>query len=98
MRIRSTSKSVVLAFALASFALAIPAKAQRLPQTIKPEHYSLTLPPDLKGPPFAGSASNDIALTEPSSSIAVNAAELEFQSVSLTAGGAKQTASVSLDA
>ena len=55
MRIRSTSKSVVLAFALASFALAIPAQAQRLPQTIKPEHYSLTLTPDLKGATFAGS-------------------------------------------
>jgi aminopeptidase N/puromycin-sensitive aminopeptidase len=71
--------------------------AQRLPATVVPEHYTLTLTPDLKGARFTGVESIDVAVKEPVSSITLNAAEIEFQSVSVDAAGRKQSASVTLD-
>ncbi len=86
-------------FALAALALsAFPATAQRLPQTVRPEHYALTLAPDLKAATFTGKESIDVTVTEPVNAITLNAAEVAFQSVTVTAGGNTQTASVSLDA
>jgi aminopeptidase N len=86
-------------FALAvSLALATaPATAQRLPQTVKPEHYALTLTPDLKAATFTGKETIDVNVAEPVNAITLNAAEIEFQSVTVSAGGSTQTATVSLD-
>ena len=77
---------------------AIAAQAERLPQTVRPEHYSLALTPDLKAATFSGNETIDLTLAEPASSIALNAAEIEFKSVTVTAGGNTQTATVALDA
>lgn len=71
--------------------------AQRLPSSVKPVHYSLTLTPDLKAATFSGVESIDISLQQPSSAITLNAAEIEFQSVTISAAGQNQTATVSLD-
>jgi hypothetical protein len=40
--------------------------AQRLPQTVKPEHYTLTLAPDLKTATFTGKESIDVVVEQPS--------------------------------
>ncbi len=72
--------------------------AQRLPSTAIPEHYALCLTPDLKKATFSGTESIDIRLSEPADSITLNAAEIAFQAVAVTAHGHQQTASVSLDA
>jgi aminopeptidase N/puromycin-sensitive aminopeptidase len=74
-----------------------PAQAQRLPDTVRPQSYSLTLTPDLKAAIFAGNESIEVTLREPTSSITLNAAEIAFQSVTITAGGKQQKASVTLD-
>jgi aminopeptidase N/puromycin-sensitive aminopeptidase len=74
-----------------------PAAAQRLPDTIRPDHYALTLTPDLKAATFSGVESIDVTIAEPVGAITLNAAEIAFQSVSVTAGGKEQTASVTLD-
>jgi aminopeptidase N/puromycin-sensitive aminopeptidase len=78
-------------------ASARPAQAQRLPQTVRPEHYTLVLTPDLKAATFSGVESIDVNLAEPANRITLNAAEIDFESVSVTANGKRQLASVSLD-
>ena len=84
-------------FACSIFIAAATAQAQRLPNTVLPQHYSLTLTPDLKAATFTGSESIDITLAEPTSSITLNAHDLTFQSVKISAQDKEQTASVSLD-
>ncbi len=56
-------------------------RAQRLPTNARPEHYVLHLNPDLRAATFAGSEFIDLNLREPSSTITLNAAELQFVSV-----------------
>ncbi len=72
--------------------------AQRLPSTVLPEHYTLTLTPDLKAATFSGVESIDVRVSEPVNSITLNAAEIAFQSVTVKAEGKEQKATVSLDA
>ena len=43
----------------------VTASAQRLPQTVRPEHYTLTLTPDLKAATFSGVETIDVTLAEP---------------------------------
>ena len=71
--------------------------AQRLPQTVRPEHYKLTLTPDLKAATFSGEEFIDVNLAEPADHITLNAAEIAFESVSVTADGKEQKATVALD-
>ena len=73
------------------------ANAQHLPQTVRPEHYTLALTPDLKAATFSGVESIDVTLAQPTDRITLNAIEIAFQSVSATANGKQQTAAVSLD-
>jgi len=84
----------VLGTALA--ASAVPSlQAQRLPTNVTPQHYSLTLAPDLKSATFTGKEEIDVALAQPATSITLNAAEITFRSVTITADGKTQTARVS---
>ena len=48
----------------------------RLPASVRPEKYILSLKPDLNGFTFQGEESVDIQVTEPVSSITLNASEL----------------------
>jgi len=73
------------------------ASAQRLPQTVRPEHYTLTLTPDLKAATFTGVETIDVNLAEPTDQITLNAAEIAFESVTATADGKQQRADVALD-
>jgi aminopeptidase N len=77
---------------------ALPADAQRLPTTVRPDHYSLTLRPDLTAATFSSVETIDVTLAEASNTITLDAAEIAFQSVTVSAGGKDQTATVSLDA
>ncbi len=49
---------------LATFALAglFAAHAQRLPDTVRPEHYAIALAPDLKSATYTGKESIDVLL------------------------------------
>jgi aminopeptidase N len=71
--------------------------AQRLPDTVRPLHYSLTLTPDLKAATFTGIETIDVTLAKPSNHITLNAVEIAFQSVAVSAGGKQQTATISED-
>jgi aminopeptidase N len=84
--------------ALAVFLCTQPAHAQRLPAGVTPVHYSLTLAPDLKAASFTGDETLDVTLEHPADAITLNAAEITFQKVTITAQGSTQTATVTLDA
>ena len=72
------------------------AAAQRLPQGIAPQHYSLTFTPDLAQATFSGDATILVQVQKPGASITLNAAELEFQEASVTQGEKTQPAQASL--
>ncbi len=74
-----------------------PARADRLPTTVRPEHYALTLTPDLKAATYSGSETIDVVLTEPATSITLNAVKIDFKTVKIGAQGEEQTATVALD-
>ncbi|HEV2135247.1 MAG TPA: M1 family metallopeptidase [Terracidiphilus sp.] len=91
-----------ISFALIFLACLLPftaqfAAAQRLPTNVVPQRYALKLTPDLETATFTGVETIDVTLKQPSSTITLNSLEIKFQSVSVSAGGAQQTATVSLD-
>ena len=49
-----------------TFTLPSRLHAQRLPSTVLPQHYTLTLAPDLKAATFTGVETIDVTLAEPS--------------------------------
>ncbi|HXR40074.1 MAG TPA: M1 family metallopeptidase [Terracidiphilus sp.] len=80
-----------------SLATSVAASGQRLPETVQPEHYTLTLTPDLKAATFSGVETIDVTLAEAANAITLNSAEIAFQPVTVTADGKQQTATVSSD-
>src|SRR5262245_38353488 len=62
-------------------------KPYRLPTTVIPERYEIKLTPDLSAATFAGEEKVAIQIIEPVRQIVVNAAELEFQAVSIKGPG-----------
>src|SRR4029453_4671641 len=81
---------LLLAFVLA----AASAHAQRLTDAVVPEHYTLWFAPDLAKETFRGRASIRAGVTQPSNSITLHSAELEFGEVKITSGERTQTAKV----
>ncbi len=73
------------------------ALAQRLPTNISPTHYALWFAPDLQNATFRGRETIDIDVQSPTAAITLNAAEIQFGQVTITAGGRMQTARVTLD-
>ena len=69
------------------------ARAQRLPENVRPLHYALELAPDIKGATFRGMETIDVTLGVGSRTVTLNAIELKIESV--TSGG--QTAAVTYD-
>ena len=85
------------AFACLLLVCAASAYGQRLPDTVIPEHYTLTLTPDLQSATFTGSEKIAVHVQQPTDSITLNAAEIKFSSVSATVNGQALTATVTLD-
>src|ERR1700760_1417376 len=71
--------------------------AQRLPANVRPEHYTLRLTPDIDKATFSGEETIDVTLAQPADSITLNAAEIQFQSVTANNGKHEMKADVSLD-
>ena len=85
------------AFTLVALTFATAALAQRLPVTASPTHYALWFAPDLEGATFRGRETIDITLANPTTSVTLNAAEIQFGPVTITAAGRTQTARVTLN-
>jgi aminopeptidase N len=75
-------------------ALGPAAQAQRLPDNVIPESYDLTLTPDLAKATFTGDETIHVRLQRAATAIVLNSAEIQFQNVTIAAGGAIQTAAV----
>ena len=93
-RIRFALGLACLVLALSSFQ---SASAQRLPESIRPEHYTLTLTPDLKNATFTGSEKIDVLVQQPVDSITLNAVEIKFESVKTQINGKTVKAEVTED-
>jgi aminopeptidase N len=87
----------VLVTALLSLGACWCAHAQRLPDTVVPESYDLAFTPDLTKATFTGSETIQVKLRKPTSTVTLNAAELEFQEASISAGGTTQPAKFTFD-
>jgi aminopeptidase N/puromycin-sensitive aminopeptidase len=77
MSFRSTVVALFAIFLVTNFA----AQAQRLPSGVRPEHYRLSLTPDLKAATFRGEEAIDLMLDAPSKSITLNVADIRFDEV-----------------
>src|SRR4051794_33648641 len=75
-----------------------PADAQRLPGGVTPSHYTLWFAPDLTARTFRGRTTIDVTIASPRTSVTLNAAEITFGSITITAAGRAQEAHVTLDA
>jgi aminopeptidase N/puromycin-sensitive aminopeptidase len=73
------------------------AAAQRLSSNVLPSHYTLTLAPDLQAATYTGEETIDLTLAQPTKEITLNAIEIAFQFVTITAAGHEQMGGVSLD-
>ncbi len=92
------SRFLLKAFPVSLLFCLVPAFAQRLPQSVQPQHYTLALTPDLKAATFSGQETIAIKLQQPQNDVTLNAIEIKFQNVSATVNGKSDPATVSLDA
>ena len=69
----------------------------RLPAVAKPQHYDLRLAPDLEEERFEGSVGIDLTITEPTSTLVCNAADLDISKAVVVAGDTPIAPKVSID-
>jgi puromycin-sensitive aminopeptidase len=76
-----------------------PVDAYRLPRTVTPSRYDLTLEPDLDAATFAGQSLITVTVHEPVTEIVLNAIELDIirAELTVTGGGGPLSATVALD-
>src|SRR5271157_421573 len=89
-------KQILLAFA-AGLVACCGAVAQRLPGGANPDHYALTVNMNFPTNTYEGDEMIDLTLAKPSNTITLNAVEIDFHEVTVTAGGQTQNAKVSSD-
>jgi len=71
--------------------------AQRLPHIADPESYKLSFAPDFSNNTFAGVETIQVRVLQSTSEIVLNAAGIDFQSVTIASSAGDQPARVSLD-
>jgi aminopeptidase N len=71
--------------------------AQKLPETATPSHYQITFTPKFADNTFKGEETIDVRVLKPTKTIVLNASEIAFHDVTITAGKQTQKATVSLN-
>ncbi len=69
----------------------------RLPRTVIPSRYELTLRPDLEAATFAGTASIAVTVQEATDTVVLNAIELEIDEAVIVVGDTRHPAGTELD-
>ncbi len=83
-------------FAVLVFSISV--SAQRLPDTVVPAHYTLKLTPNFETYKFTGDEAIDVRVANPTNTVTLNAVDITFDQVTVSAGGKTQTATVKTDA
>jgi aminopeptidase N len=96
INIEETMKQLFLVAGL-FLCLSCVCAAQRLPELAVPDNYKLSFAPDFAKSNFTGEESIQIRVLKPTSQLVLNAAEIAFDSATITSGGATQKAQVTLD-
>jgi aminopeptidase N len=67
------------------------ASSYRLPATVLPHAYRLTLTPDLGAAAFTGEVAIDVTVVAPTATVVLNAAELEIATATVVVGATTVT-------
>ncbi len=86
-----------VAVAAVAVLFALPLFAQRLPTNVVPSNYVLRFVPDLQTEKFTGEETISVTVKKPTTTVTVNAADIEFDAVTITSGGDTQQAKVAID-
>src|ERR1039458_9714691 len=98
IEIKVEGKMKLIALVLVFVGVFVPcAAAQRLPQIAAPDNYKLSFTPDFAKDNFSGEEKIQVRVLKAGPEIVLNAAEINFQDVSITSGGKTQPAKVTLD-
>jgi aminopeptidase N/puromycin-sensitive aminopeptidase len=82
---------------IALFFAAIPLAAARLPQSVVPDHYAITITPDLPSEKFSGQETTDITLKEPVDTITLHSADIVMHDVVLASGSKMMNPTITYD-
>src|SRR5512132_3510419 len=82
---------------IAVLGLSVFGQAQRLPETAIPSSYKLTFSPNFTNDTFGGDEVIEVKVTNPTSKIVLNAAEIKFNDVTIDVAGKSQKATVTID-
>jgi aminopeptidase N len=80
---------------LALLLCAAPLAAARLPRTVIPKHYAVTIEPDLVRETFRGAETIDVDVQESVSSVTLHAIDLDLSSITATSGAISARGTVS---
>ena len=61
--------------------------AQRLPQTVMPSHYKLSLDPNIEQKQFSGEETIDVSVNAPVKEIVLNSLDLDISEAEVSSGG-----------
>src|SRR5258706_2910826 len=76
---------------------ALPLAAARLPQSVIPDHYAITITPDLPGEKFSGNETIDVTLKEPVDTITLHSADIVIHDVVLASGSKMMNPTITYD-
>src|SRR5262249_12716715 len=73
------------------------AAAQRLPESVVPENYTISLTPDFTKDNFSGQEAIQVRVLKPTTTITLNSLDIDFRDTTVSSGGLTQQAKVTLD-
>ena len=77
---------------------ALPLAAARLPVSVIPDHYAITITPDLAAEKFSGQETIDVDIKEPIDTITFHSVDLDLHDVVVASGSKLLNPTVTLDA
>jgi aminopeptidase N len=76
---------------------AVPLAAARLPQSVIPDHYAITITPDLPTEKFSGQETIDVTVKEPVDTITLHSADIVMHDVVLASGSKMLNPTITYD-